>query len=68
MVGHEFIATQCRRKASIRRKQQKVPRKFDPQSEAEKIDRREQSLDDALRGTFPASDPPAALAPHCPQK
>src|SRR5689334_17029644 len=33
------------------------------QREAE-IDRREESLDDALRGTFPASDPPALLTPH----
>jgi len=32
--------------------------------ETEEIERRERSLDDALRGTFPASDPPAALAPH----
>jgi hypothetical protein len=46
------------------RKQQSLAGNVDPQIEAEKIRRREQSLDDALRGTFPASDPPAALAPH----
>jgi hypothetical protein len=46
------------------RKQQNVAPIVDPQIEAEKVRRREQSLDDALKGTFPASDPPAALAPH----
>jgi hypothetical protein len=34
----------------------------------DEIERREQSLDDALKGSFPASDPPAALAPHHPRK
>ena len=29
-----------------------------------RIDRREELLDEALRGTFPASDPPAVLTPH----
>jgi hypothetical protein len=32
--------------------------------DAEIIDRRERSLDDALKGSFPASDPPAAISPH----
>lgn len=50
------------------RKQQNSPGKADPQTEAEKVDRREQALDDALKGTFPTSDPPAALAPHCPRR
>jgi hypothetical protein len=45
------------------RDQQDAPRDADANEVAE-IGRREQSLDDALRGTFPASDPPAALAPH----
>ena len=36
--------------------------------EAEAIRRREQALDDALEGTFPASDPPAALTPHSPRR
>jgi hypothetical protein len=45
------------------RNHQEDPLKVDA-SESAKIDRREQSLDDALKGTFPASDPPAALAPH----
>jgi hypothetical protein len=34
----------------------------------EEIERRERSLDEALKETFPASDPPAALAPHDPKK
>ncbi len=45
-------------------KKQNVSRTADPQIDVERVKRREQSLDDALRGTFPASDPPAALAPH----
>jgi hypothetical protein len=49
----------------MKRKHQNAQRSVDPQTEAERIDRREQSLDDALDGTFPASDPPAALTPHC---
>ena len=36
--------------------------------EAEAIRRREKALDDALESTFPASDPPAALAPHSPRQ
>lgn len=39
-----------------------------PTVDEERIDRREKSLDDALEGTFPASDPPAALAPHSSDK
>ena len=50
------------------KRKQDIPSNVDPQAEAEEIDRREQSLDDALKGSFPASDPPAALAPHCPRK
>ena len=50
------------------RKQQNLARNLDPQIEAEQIRRREQSLDDALKATFPASDPPAALAPHSSEK
>lgn len=46
------------------RKLQDVAPNAVPATEAEKISRREQSLDDALEGSFPASDPPAALAPH----
>jgi len=42
-------------------KQQNAPPKLDPQKE---IERREQLLDEALKASFPASDPPAALAPH----
>ena len=38
--------------------------KPDAKAEAEKIERRERLLDEALQGTFPASDPPAVLAPH----
>ncbi len=49
-------------------KLQKVARNLGPETEDEKIKRREKSLDDALKGSFPASDPPAALAPHCSQK
>ena len=52
----------------MKRKQPSALRNPDPGTEAGEIDRREQSLDDALRGTFPASDPPAALTPHRPQK
>ena len=37
-------------------------------TEAEEVERREESLDDALKGSFPASDPPAALTPHHPHK
>jgi hypothetical protein len=49
-------------------KQQEVTRKPERQTEVEKIMRRERSLDDALEASFPASDPPAALAPHGPQQ
>ena len=52
----------------MKRKQSSALRNLDPRPPAGEIDRREQSLDDALRGTFPASDPPAALTPHPPQK
>jgi hypothetical protein len=52
----------------MRRKQQNAPRDLDDSSKPDKIQRREQALDDALKGTFPASDPPAALAPHHSQK
>ena len=48
--------------------EQECRRDPDDPDAAEKIDRRERSLDDALKGSFPASDPPAALAPHHPQK
>lgn len=50
------------------RNQQNAPRQVPTGAEAEEIGRREQSLDDALRGTFPASDPPGALAPHGDEK
>jgi len=50
------------------RNEQNAPCQVPTAAEAEKIGRREQALDDALRGTFPASDPPAALAPHCHEK
>ena len=50
------------------RNQQERPRDRDNRNDAEEIARRERSLDDALKGTFPASDPPAALAPHSPQR
>jgi len=46
------------------RNRKKAPNELRGRTEAEEIDRRERSLDDALMGTFPASDPPAALAPH----
>lgn len=49
-------------------KKQSAMRNVVPRTEEEKIDHREQSLDDALEATFPASDPPSALAPHCSQK
>jgi hypothetical protein len=39
------------------------PRRL-PLTDTSEIERREQSLDEALKGTFPASDPPSALAPH----
>jgi hypothetical protein len=48
----------------MRRKPQSVPLNVEPLTEAERVRRREQSLDQALEATFPASDPPAALAPH----
>jgi hypothetical protein len=50
------------------KRKQEIPGNFNPQAETEEIDRREQSLDDALKESFPASDPPAALAPHCSRK
>ena len=50
------------------RNQQNAPCQVPTAAEAEEIDRRERSLDEALKGTFPASDPPAALAPHHPRK
>jgi hypothetical protein len=46
------------------RKQQNDERENDPQTAAMKINRRERSLDEALKASFPASDPPAAVAPH----
>ena len=46
------------------RKQPTTPPDEDPQIQANRIERRERSLDDALEGSFPASDPPAAIAPH----
>lgn len=64
IVAQGFIATIPRRNASMSCNQQNDPSQVPAATEAEEIDRREQSLDDALRGTFPASDPPAALAPH----
>jgi hypothetical protein len=42
-------------------RKQNTPRKFDPQAEAERIDCREQALDDALRGTFPRAILPPPL-------
>lgn len=39
-------------------------RQSESEAAAAEIDRRERSLDDALMGSFPASDPPAAIAPH----
>jgi hypothetical protein len=48
--------------------EQECRRDPDDPDAAEKIDRRERSLDDALKGSFPASDPPAALAPHSPER
>jgi len=33
----------------------------------QEIEHRERALDDALKGSFPASDPPAAVAPHSPR-
>jgi hypothetical protein len=33
-------------------------------ADAEEVGRRERALDDALKDSFPASDPPAAVAPH----
>ena len=48
----------------MRRKQQNVARNADPNAAAMKINRREESLDEALEASFPASDTPAALAPH----
>jgi len=50
------------------RTQQDAAHRNDPQTEAEKINRREKSLDDALNDSFPASDTPSALAPHRLQK
>ena len=52
----------------MRNKLQNVLRNVDRETEAEKVNRREQSLDEALKGTFPANDPPAALAPHSSQE
>jgi hypothetical protein len=46
------------------RKQQNAERNEDRQIAAMRIKRRERSLDEALEASFPASDPPAALAPH----
>ena len=37
-------------------------------AEAEAVGRREKALDDALEDSFPASDPPAAVAPHSPDR
>jgi hypothetical protein len=45
-------------------KQRNAARSEDPQAAEMKIHRREQSLDEALDASFPASDPPAAVAPH----
>jgi hypothetical protein len=52
----------------MRWNQQNAPRQVPTAAEAKEIGRREQALDDALRGTFPASNPPAALVPHCHEK
>jgi hypothetical protein len=46
------------------RKQQNAEPNEDPQTVAMKINRRERLLDAALDASFPASDPPAVLAPH----
>jgi hypothetical protein len=46
----------------MRNEQRHVAKKSAAQVGADLIERREQFLDDALRGTFPASDPPAAIA------
>jgi len=59
-----FFATHGGRKMSMSRNRQSAPCPVDTHAEAEEIERREQSLDAALKDTFPASDPPAALAPH----
>ena len=48
--------------------QLKGARKVDQQTEADRVMRREKSLDDALEDSFPASDPPAALVPHGSEK
>jgi hypothetical protein len=48
----------------MRRKPQTPTPGDDPQTAATRIERRERSLDEALDASFPASDPPAALAPH----
>ena len=39
-----------------------------PKTDAEEIERREKSLDEALKASFPASDPPAIIAPHSSEK
>jgi hypothetical protein len=48
----------------MNRTQERVASNLKRLGEVERVKRREQSLDDALQATFPASDPPAALAPH----
>lgn len=52
------------RKTCMSRKQQNAAHNEDAQTAARRINRREQSLDEALEASFPASDPPAVLAPH----
>jgi hypothetical protein len=48
----------------MRSKHRNAEHKEDPQTAAKQVERRERSLDEALEASFPASDPPAALAPH----
>jgi hypothetical protein len=43
-------------------------RQSDSEAAADKINRRERSLDEALNESFPASDPPAAITPHPPDR
>jgi hypothetical protein len=55
-------------KVTMKRTRVNAPVKIDPLTEAERVKRREQSLDEALQASFPASDPPAAVAPGGPSK
>jgi hypothetical protein len=60
----ESAVTEARGENPMRPNEHEQSGRADVDPEAETIEHREQSLDDALKGTFPASDPPAALAPH----